>query len=84
MLKRLIVTQVNYQTSISEVLSICRVNHVLRCNVIPHLHNLFLFQCDVTRSLNCYEAQSKLFIDQLGIDCYGILANTGVMLCLHR
>ena len=33
-------------------------------NIIPHLHNLFLFQCDVTRLLNRYEARSKLFIDQ--------------------
>jgi len=32
--------------------------------IIPHMHNLFLFQCDVNRSLNCYEARSKLFIDQ--------------------
>ena len=24
--------------------------------IIPHLHNLFLFQCDVTRSLNRYES----------------------------
>jgi len=34
-------------------------------NIIPHLHNVFLFQCDVTRSLNRYEAGSKLFIDQI-------------------
>ena len=33
-------------------------------NIIPHLHNLLLFQCDVTRSLNRYKARSKLFIDQ--------------------
>ena len=28
-------------------------------NIIPHLHNLFLFQCDVTRSLNCYESPEQ-------------------------
>jgi len=33
-------------------------------DIIPHLHNLFLFQCDLTCSLNRYEAWSKLFIDQ--------------------
>ena len=38
--------------------------HAININIIPHLHNLFLFQCDVTRSLNRYEARSKLFIDQ--------------------
>ena len=31
--------------------------------IIPHVHNLLLFQCDVTRSLNRYEAMRKLFID---------------------
>ena len=50
-------------------------------------HNLFLFQCDVTRSLNRWKARSKLFIDQgrtTLIDCCGISANTCVKLCLHR
>jgi len=28
-------------------------------NVIPHLHNLFLFQCDVTQSLNRYESPEQ-------------------------
>ena len=28
-------------------------------NIIPHLHNLFLFQCDVTRSLNRYESPAQ-------------------------
>jgi len=31
---------------------------------ITHLHKLFLFQCDATRSLNRSERRSKLFIDQ--------------------
>jgi len=56
-------------------------------NSIAHLHNLFLFQCGVTRSLNRYDSRSKLLLTwdvQHCIDCYGILANTGVMLCLHR
>ena len=56
-----------------------------RDNIIPHLHNLFLFQCDVTRSLNRSEARSKLFIDQGRTTLYRLLStNTGVMLCLHR
>ena len=54
-------------------------------DIIPHLHNLFLFQCDVARSLNRYEARSKLFIDQGRTTLYRLLsASTGVMLCLHR
>jgi len=28
-------------------------------NIIPHLHNLFLCQCDVTLSLNCYECPEQ-------------------------
>ena len=33
-------------------------------NIIPHLYNLFLFQCDVTRSLNRYESPEQTVIDQ--------------------
>ena len=28
-------------------------------NIIPHLHNSFLFECDVTRSLNRYESPEQ-------------------------
>ena len=37
------------------------VYHTYYINVysIPHLDNLFLFQCDVTRSLNRYEHPKK-------------------------
>jgi len=27
--------------------------------IIPHLHNLFLFQCDVTRSFTRYESPEE-------------------------
>ena len=40
---------------------------------IPYLHNLFLFQCDITRSLNRYEDRSKLFIDQGRTTMYRLL-----------
>ena len=52
------------------------------CNIfIPHLHNLFLFQCDVTRSLNRYEAGSKLFIDQGRTTLYRLLGYIGQYRC---
>jgi len=45
--------------------------------IIPHLQNLFLFQCDVTRSLNRYEKWSKLFIDQGRTTLYRLLRYIG-------
>ena len=42
--------------------------------IIPHLHNSFLFQYDVTRSLFLYEGPEKNCIlvkgEQLCIDCF--------------
>ena len=52
-----------------------------RDNIIPHLHNLFLFQCDVTRSLNRSEARSKLFIDQGRTTLYRLLRFIGQYRC---
>jgi len=49
--------------------------------IIPHLHNLFLFQCDVTRSLNRYEARSKLFINQGRTTLYQLLRYIGQYRC---
>jgi len=53
----------------------------LKLNIIPHLHNLLLFQCDVTRSLNRYEARSKLFIDQGRTTLYRLLRYIGQYRC---
>jgi len=50
-------------------------------NIIPHLHNLFLFHCDVTWSLNRYEAQTKLFIDQGRTTLYRLLRYIGQYRC---
>ena len=33
-------------------------------DIIPHLNKSILFQGDVTRSVNRYEARSKMFIEQ--------------------
>ena len=59
-----------WYTSLSE--NVIRFN-LANSNIIPHLHNLFVFQCDVTRSLNRYEAWSKLFIDQRRTTLYRLL-----------
>ena len=56
--------------------------HETTCsNIIPHLHNLFLFQCDVTRSLTRYEARGKLFIDQGRKSLYRLLRYIGQYRC---
>jgi len=34
-------------------------NTCLKTDIITHLHYLFLFQCDVTRSLNRYESPEQ-------------------------
>jgi len=50
--------------------------------IIPHFNNSFLFQYEVTRSLNRDESPDQTV--QLCIACCGILANTGLLLYLHR
>ena len=49
--------------------------------VILNLHKLFLFQCDVTRSLNRYDGQEANYLLTEGVhlcnNCFGILANAG-------
>ena len=53
----------------------CNLTHTMKYeikHIIPQLHNL-LFQCDITRSLNRYEARSKLFNDQRRTTLYRLL-----------
>ena len=54
-----------------------RIYNYLCVNIIPHLHNLILYQCDVTWSLNRYEARSELFIDQGRTTLYRLLRYIG-------
>jgi len=46
-------------------------------DIIPHLNKSILFQGDVTRSVNRYEARSKMFIEQGRTTLYRLFRYTG-------
>ena len=76
-----VVKNTRINSAISKCEEVVHNSKETKLYIIPHLHNLFLFQCDVTRSLNRYEARSKLFIDQGRTTLYRQLRYIGQYRC---